>query len=238
MKDNVKRLIARQCLDYGDTPEQAVHRVLTTPHGLFGVSNLMMETYLNPNEIEFGDIGIMAGEYPLVSGVMLSGDIYDQLNAPSAISIRYEGDEVVLEIPPYTENSDGVLLIEESVTDGYITTQAIDALKAAGKEVVLVMAIADKGEGGLERITEATGIPAYSLFKFSDFVEMTPEDHLYFRPDPNPNNGGYFWLNPEGAWEACSQDQNGYLEQHREQQVPTPHEDEDNVFYLKGILRV
>lgn len=238
MKDNVKRLIARQCLDYGDTPEQAVHRVLTTPHGLFGISNMIMETYLNPEGTEFEDIGLLAGTYPLVSGVMLSGYIYDQLNAPSAISVRYEEDDVVLEVPPHSENMDGVMLVEESVTDGYLTTQTIEALKAAGKSVSLVMAIADKGAGGLARITEATGVPTHTIFNFSDFTEMSPEDHLFFRPDPNPNNGGYFWLNPEGGWEACSEDQNVYLEEYKGQQVPTTHEEEDNVFYLKGVLRI
>ena len=100
------------------------------------------------------------------------------------------------------------------------------------------MAIADKGAGGLARITEATGVPTHTIFNFSDFTEMSPEDHLFFRPDPNPNNGGYFWLNPEGGWEACSEDQNVYLEEYKGQQVPTTHEEEDNVFYLKGVLRI
>lgn len=240
MKDNVKRLIARQCLDNEVTAPVAIREILATPHGLFGVSNLLMESYLNPDDnVKYDDIGILAGEYPLVSGVMLAGYIFDQVNAPSAISVFRSGStEVSLGIPLEAKNQNDVLLVEEFTTDGYQTIQTVEALKAEGFRTSVVLSLAASDEAGLARITEVTGVPAFALFQASDFDQLEPEDHLYFRPDPNPNNGGYFWLNPEGDWEACSQDQNGYLEQYKEEQVPTTYEDEDNVFYLKGVLRV
>lgn len=60
-----------------------------------------------------------------------------------------------------------VVLIEDVVTTGSAALAALEALRAGGADVVKVIAVVDREEGGTERL--AAAVPAYcALFRGSD----------------------------------------------------------------------
>jgi orotate phosphoribosyltransferase len=61
------------------------------------------------------------------------------------------------------------------VTTGGSTLRAVETLRAAGLEVVGVIVLVDRLEGGREAI-EAAGLPMHAIFTRQDFIpdEATP----------------------------------------------------------------
>ncbi|MCC6663970.1 MAG: orotate phosphoribosyltransferase [Polyangiaceae bacterium] len=62
-----------------------------------------------------------------------------------------------------------VALLEDVITTGGSSLKAVEALKSAGAEVVGILALVDREEGGAETIRDA-GLPLYSLTRRSDFM--------------------------------------------------------------------
>jgi orotate phosphoribosyltransferase len=62
-----------------------------------------------------------------------------------------------------------VVLLEDVITTGGSSLKAVRALKAAGAEVVGILSVVDRQEGGAETIEEA-GLPLVSLTRKSDFM--------------------------------------------------------------------
>ena len=79
---------------------------------------------------------------------------------------------------PLLEPEDRCLIVEDVVTTGGSTLQAIDAVREAGHEIVGVVAVLDRLAGGAERIREAAGAP-YEAFATID--DVYPD-----RPDRSP----------------------------------------------------
>ncbi|MCK6537016.1 MAG: orotate phosphoribosyltransferase [Polyangiaceae bacterium] len=62
-----------------------------------------------------------------------------------------------------------VALLEDVITTGGSSLKAVEALKSAGAEVVGILALVDREEGGAETLRDA-GLPLYSLTRRSDFM--------------------------------------------------------------------
>ena len=62
-----------------------------------------------------------------------------------------------------------VALLEDVITTGGSSLKAVEALKSAGAEVVGILALVDREEGGAETIRDA-GLPLYSLTRRADFM--------------------------------------------------------------------
>lgn len=60
---------------------------------------------------------------------------------------------------PLLDAEDRCLIVEDVVTTGGSTIQAIEAVREAGHEIVGVVAVLDRLAGGAERIEEAAGAP-------------------------------------------------------------------------------
>jgi orotate phosphoribosyltransferase len=65
-----------------------------------------------------------------------------------------------------------VVVIEDVITTGKSAIQAIDAIEAAGGDILGVLAIVDRQDGGREAIA-ARGYEAIAL---TDIVSLTTED--------------------------------------------------------------
>jgi orotate phosphoribosyltransferase len=76
---------------------------------------------------------------------------------------------------PLLGPEDRCMLVEDVVTTGGSTVQAIEALQAEGREICGVLAICDRLAGGADAIREAAGAP---------YVALTTIDEVYpQRPD-------------------------------------------------------
>jgi orotate phosphoribosyltransferase len=62
-----------------------------------------------------------------------------------------------------------VVLVEDVVTTGGSSRAAVDALRAAGLEVLYVLALVDRLEGGRESLAEA-GVELRTIFSRLDFI--------------------------------------------------------------------
>src|SRR3954469_17394138 len=76
---------------------------------------------------------------------------------------------------PLLEPQDRCLIVEDVVTTGGSTLQAIDAVRSAGHEVVGVVAILDRLPGGAERIREAAAAPYEALATIDDVYPERPD---------------------------------------------------------------
>ena len=77
---------------------------------------------------------------------------------------------------PLLEPGDRCLIVEDVVTTGGSTLQAIDAVREAGHEIAGVVTVLDRLAGGAERIREAAGGAPYEALATID--DVYPE-----RPD-------------------------------------------------------
>ena len=64
-----------------------------------------------------------------------------------------------------------VVVAEDVITTGGSTLKAIDRLKAHGCEILTVIALVDRQEGGREKI-EASGYSVEALFTVDDFLPL------------------------------------------------------------------
>ena len=76
---------------------------------------------------------------------------------------------------PLLEPEDRCLIVEDVVTTGGSTLQAIDAVRSAGHEIVGVVAILDRLAGGAERIREAAAAPYEALATIDDVYPDRPD---------------------------------------------------------------
>ena len=67
---------------------------------------------------------------------------------------------------------DRVLVVEDTVTTGGSTVEALEQVRAAGLEIAGVLAVVDRLAGGGERISEAAGAPYRAL---TNVDEIYPE---------------------------------------------------------------
>jgi len=76
---------------------------------------------------------------------------------------------------PLLDAEDRCLIVEDVVTTGGSTLQAIDAVREAGHEIVGVVAVLDRLAGGAERIREAAGAPYEALATIDDVYPQRPD---------------------------------------------------------------
>jgi orotate phosphoribosyltransferase len=76
---------------------------------------------------------------------------------------------------PLLDPDDRCLIVEDVVTTGGSTLQAIDAVREDGHEIVGVVAVLDRLAGGAERIREAARAPYEALATIDDVYPDRPD---------------------------------------------------------------
>lgn len=68
---------------------------------------------------------------------------------------------------------DSVVVVDDTITTGGSTLEAIDKIRAEGGHVAFALVLVDRSEGGLEAI-EATGVPVTAIFSRADIDATRP----------------------------------------------------------------
>ena len=115
--------------------------------------------------------GVELGGCPLASAVAL---VSHQKGTPlDAIYVRKDakdhGSKRDLEGNVHLAPNSRVVLVEDVITTGGSTLKATEKLRAAGYEVVGVVALVDRKEGGRQNL-EAAGLEVRSLYTRDDFM--------------------------------------------------------------------
>jgi orotate phosphoribosyltransferase len=115
--------------------------------------------------------GVELGGCPLASAVSLTSQLrYSPLDA---LYIRKDakdhGSKKLVEGDKSLFHGIGVVVLEDVITTGGSTLKAVDKLRVAGANVLGVVAIVDRLEGGAEALA-AAGLPFVALCTRSDFI--------------------------------------------------------------------
>src|SRR4051794_15927390 len=76
---------------------------------------------------------------------------------------------------PFLEDGDRCVIVEDVVTTGGSTLQAIEAVREAGHEIVGVVSVLDRLAGGAERIEAAAGAPYAPCATIDDIYPDRPD---------------------------------------------------------------
>jgi orotate phosphoribosyltransferase len=164
-------VIGAVTLTSGRTAEYYVDakRAVLLPAGFRAMGELVAEKARAWDATAVG--GLTMGADPVACSALAAGaDV-------KAFFVRKEGKQHGLqrriEGPPL-EPGDRCLIVEDVVTTGGSTLQAIEAVKEAGLEIVGVTAILDRLAGGAEAIREAAGAPYEPLTTIDDVYPDRP----------------------------------------------------------------
>ncbi len=115
--------------------------------------------------------GLTLGADPLAYAVSFQSALAD---APiETFIVRKEAKKhgLMRKIEGNVKAGDRVVVLDDVVTTGGSTLQAVEAAQAAGFEVVRILTLVDRQEGGRENI-EKTGIPFESILTREEVMEV------------------------------------------------------------------
>ena len=135
-------------------------------HALVGDLLLDAVTPWSPKAVA----GVELGGCPLASAVALTSFLRGQ--SLDAVYVRKDakdhGSRREIEGDTHLHRPTRIALLEDVITTGGSTLKAAEKLEAAGHELVGVVAIVDRSEGGREAIEE-TGLEVVTLYTRADF---------------------------------------------------------------------
>src|SRR3954468_17677617 len=165
-------VIGQVTLTSGRTAEYYVDakRAVLLPAGFRALGELVAEKARAWNATAVG--GLTMGADPVACSALAAGaDV-------KAFFVRKEGKQHGLQRRiegPLLEPGERCLIVEDVVTTGGSTLQAIEAVREAGLEIVGVTAILDRLVGGADAIRDAAAAPVDPLTTIGDVYPDRPE---------------------------------------------------------------
>ncbi|MGZ4280244.1 MAG: orotate phosphoribosyltransferase [Solirubrobacteraceae bacterium] len=148
-----------------------VKRAILRPAGFAALAELMATRAREWDATAVGGL-TMGADAPACAALAGGADV-------KAFFIRKETKQHGLQrriVGPFLDPGDRCLIVEDVVTTGGSTLQAIDAVRADGHPIAGVVTVLDRLAGGAERIREAAGGAPYEALATID--DIYPE-----RPD-------------------------------------------------------
>jgi orotate phosphoribosyltransferase len=146
-------------------------RAILRPDGFAALSELVAGRVRERGATAVG--GLTMGADPIACAALAGG-----ANA-RAFFVRKEakahGLQRRIEGPPLDPGADRCLIVEDVVTTGGSTLQAIEAVREAGLEICGVVAVLDRLSGGGERIAQAAAAPYDALATIDDVYPDRPD---------------------------------------------------------------
>jgi orotate phosphoribosyltransferase len=145
-----------------------LRQTLMRPRGVALAGELVLERLRTGAPVE--SVGGMAvGAVPLVTAVLAAAAARDPATSLTGFFVRKQskGHGLGRQIEGGFAAGQTVALVEDTVTTGGSTLQALDLVEAAGGKVARVLCLVDRGEGAREAFS-ARGIDLESLFTRAD----------------------------------------------------------------------
>ncbi len=129
------------------------------------VYDKVQELNLKPKAIG----GLTMGADPIAIATSFTSSLRD--NPIEAFSIRKEPKShgMCLQVEGNVESGDSVIIIDDVVTTGKSTIQAIDIARKHGLDVLCAIILVDRCEENGRQNIESKGIKVYSIFTIHDF---------------------------------------------------------------------
>ena len=165
-------VVGRVVLTSGQTAHYYVDakRAVLRPPGFRALGELIAERARARGATAVGGL-TMGADAPACAALAGGADV-------KAFFVRKEvkrhGLQRRIEGPPL-DPGDRCLIVEDVVTTGGSTLEAIEAVRGAGHEIVGVVAVLDRLAGGAERIREAATVPYEPLATIDDIYPDRPD---------------------------------------------------------------
>ena len=145
-----------------------LRQTLMRPRGVALAGELVLERLSSGPAVEAVG-GMAVGAVPLVTAVLAAAAARDPGTPLKGFFVRKETKKHGLgrRIEGGFEAGQAVALVEDTVTTGGSTLQAVELVEAAGGKVARVICIVDRGEGGAAAFAER-GLRLESLYGRSD----------------------------------------------------------------------
>ncbi len=145
-----------------------LRQTLMRPRGVALAGALMLDRLLAGSPVQAVG-GMAVGAVPLVSAVLAAAAARDPATALLGFFVRKTPKQhgLAKRIEGAFEAGQTVALLEDTVTTGGSTLEALELVEAAGGKVVRVLCVVDRGEGAEEAFA-ARGIELEALFGRSD----------------------------------------------------------------------
>ena len=145
-----------------------LRQTLMRPRGVALAGGLVLDRLLAGPPVEAVG-GMAVGAVPLVSAVLAAAAARDPASALLGFFVRKETKKhgLAKRIEGGFAPGQTVALVEDTVTTGGSTLEALDAVEAEGGKVARVLCIVDRGEGAAEAFA-ARGIELEALFGRAD----------------------------------------------------------------------
>ncbi len=176
MKDELLEIIRRESLQFGDFTLASgkkskyyidIRKTSLHPQGLKLISEIILSEINSVDADAIG--GPTIGADPIVSGVALLSA--DSKKPTGGFLIRKEkkGHGMGKQIEGCFQKGVKAVLVEDVVTSGGSTLKAIQSVESEGGEVIMVIAVVDRMQGGKENIENA-GYKFNALFTSNDIL--------------------------------------------------------------------
>ncbi len=145
-----------------------LRQTLMRPRGIALAGSLIFDRLERGASVQ--SVGGMAvGAVPLVSAVLAAAAASDHQTPLLGFFVRKETKKhgLAKRIEGAFEKGQSVALVEDTVTTGGSTLEALDLVQAAGGQVVRVLCIVDRGEGAADAFA-ARGLELEAIFGRSD----------------------------------------------------------------------
>lgn len=180
MRDELRRLLAERAFRFGDFVLSSGRRsdlyfdgkqVTLEGRGLHLASMLILQRCRELDVQAIG--GLTLGADPLAAGVAaLSGAESSPLQAFIVrTQAKDHGTGRLIEGPPLGPGT-RVMVVDDVITSGRSLLRAVEAVAVSRAEIVEVLAVVDREEGGREAL-ESAGLRVHSLFVRSEFAAPT-----------------------------------------------------------------
>jgi orotate phosphoribosyltransferase len=127
--------------------------------------------------------GLTMGADPVALSIGIASRIDDPKNALQVFTVRKAAKDHGRQkrIEGNFSKGDSVVVVDDVITTGGSTLQAIDAIEEAGGRVAFVLVLMDRQEGGREAI-EQRGHAVVSIFTRADLTSkgISPQSHTAF----------------------------------------------------------
>lgn len=118
--------------------------------------------------------GLTLGADPLVTAIAIAG--HREGAQAASIIVRKDskahGIQQFLEMPGGLEPGDHVVAVDDVITTGGSTIEAIERLREAGFVVNDAVCVVDRLAGGEERL-DKLGVRLHALYRLDEFVDLT-----------------------------------------------------------------
>lgn len=184
MLQRLKEMILKEAFKMSDKPEFKLAsgklsryyvncRIVTlNPEGMVLIGNLIFEKIEGSGVTAIG--GPSLGANPIADAVSMISYQKGKIMKPFYVREKVKDHGVVKKIEGNVLKGERVIIVDDVITTGGSTIRAIECARDEGLEVVKVIAIVDREEGGRKAI-ESYVADYESLFTMSALMENYPE---------------------------------------------------------------